>query len=30
MAARILFFGYSEVGHDCLDLLLSRGDQVVA
>jgi methionyl-tRNA formyltransferase len=29
-APRILFFGYSEVGHDCLDLLLSRGDNVVA
>jgi methionyl-tRNA formyltransferase len=28
-APRILFFGYSEVGHDCLDLLLSRGDNVV-
>jgi methionyl-tRNA formyltransferase len=27
---RILFFGYSEVGRDCLDLLLSRGDNVVA
>jgi len=27
---RILFFGYSEVGHDCLELLLSRGDNVVA
>jgi methionyl-tRNA formyltransferase len=27
---RILFFGYSEVGHTCLDLLLSRGDNVVA
>jgi methionyl-tRNA formyltransferase len=27
---RILFFGYSEVGHDCLDLLLGRGDNVVA
>lgn len=27
---RILFFGYSEVGHDCLDLLLARGDNVVA
>jgi methionyl-tRNA formyltransferase len=27
---RILFFGYSEVGHECLDLLLSRGDNVVA
>jgi len=26
---RILFFGYSEVGHDCLSLLLERGDQVV-
>lgn len=27
---RILFFGYSEVGHECLDLLLARGDHVVA
>ena len=27
---RILFFGYSEVGHSCLDLLLDRGDHVVA
>ena len=27
---RIVFFGYSEVGHDCLELLLSRGDNVVA
>jgi methionyl-tRNA formyltransferase len=27
---RILFFGYSEVGHECLALLLSRGDNVVA
>ena len=27
---RILFFGYSEVGYTCLDLLLGRGDQVVA
>jgi methionyl-tRNA formyltransferase len=27
---RILFFGYSEVGFVCLDLLLSRGDNVVA
>ena len=27
---RILFFGYSEVGYSCLDLLLSRGDDVVA
>jgi methionyl-tRNA formyltransferase len=27
---RILFFGYSEVGYECLDLLLTRGDQVVA
>jgi methionyl-tRNA formyltransferase len=26
---RILFFGYSEVGHDCLALLLERGDHVV-
>jgi methionyl-tRNA formyltransferase len=29
MAPRILFFGYSEVGHDCLALLLGRGDNVV-
>jgi methionyl-tRNA formyltransferase len=27
---RILFFGYSEVGYECLDLLLTRGDDVVA
>ncbi len=27
---RILFFGYSEVGYECLDLLLSRGLNVVA
>jgi methionyl-tRNA formyltransferase len=27
---RILFFGYSEVGHECLSLLLERGDDVVA
>jgi methionyl-tRNA formyltransferase len=27
---RILFFGYSEVGHACLSLLLERGDSVVA
>lgn len=26
---RILFFGYSEVGHDCLELLLRRGDHVI-
>ncbi len=26
---RILFFGYSEVGYQCLDLLLARGDHVV-
>jgi methionyl-tRNA formyltransferase len=26
---RILFFGYSEVGHECLELLLSRGDNVI-
>jgi methionyl-tRNA formyltransferase len=30
MAPRILFFGYSEVGYECLSLLLERGDQVVA
>lgn len=29
-APRILFFGYSEVGYDCLKLLLDRGDEVVA
>ena len=29
-APRILFFGYSEVGSECLHLLLSRGDNVVA
>jgi methionyl-tRNA formyltransferase len=28
--SRILFFGYSEVGHECLELLLARGDNVVA
>jgi len=27
---RILFFGYSEVGYDCLEFLLRRGDNVVA
>jgi methionyl-tRNA formyltransferase len=27
---RILFFGYSEVGYECLSLLLERGDNVVA
>lgn len=27
---RILFFGYSEVGHECLSLLLERGDHVIA
>jgi len=26
----IQFFGYSEVGFECLDLLLSRGNNVVA
>jgi len=30
MGPRILFFGYSEVGSECLELLLSRGDNVVA
>jgi len=25
-----LFFGYSEVGYECLELLLARGDNVVA
>jgi methionyl-tRNA formyltransferase len=29
-APRILFFGYSEVGRDCLDLLLEGGHNVVA
>ena len=29
MAPRILFFGYSEVGYECLSLLLERGDNVV-
>lgn len=29
-APRILFFGYSEVGYECLELLLTRGDNVVA
>ena len=27
---RVLFFGYSEVGYECLALLLERGDQVAA
>jgi methionyl-tRNA formyltransferase len=27
---RILFFGYSQVGHDCLELLLARHDNVTA
>lgn len=27
---RIVFFGYSEIGFDCLSLLLERGDNVVA
>ena len=27
---RILFFGYSEVGYECLSLLIKRGDNVVA
>jgi methionyl-tRNA formyltransferase len=27
---RILFFGYSEVGFECLSLLIERGDNVVA
>lgn len=27
---RIVFFGYSEVGYDCLSLLIERGDHVVA
>jgi methionyl-tRNA formyltransferase len=29
-APRILFFGYSEVGYECLSLLLGRHDNVVA
>ncbi|HWA87039.1 MAG TPA: formyltransferase [Opitutus sp.] len=28
--SRILFFGYSEVGYECLSLLLERGDNVIA
>jgi methionyl-tRNA formyltransferase len=27
---RILFFGYSEIGYECLELLLAHGHQVVA
>ncbi len=27
---RIIFFGYSEVGYTCIDLLVSRGDNVIA
>ena len=27
---RILFFGYSEVGYECLSLLIERGDDVIA
>ena len=27
---RILFFGYSEVGYECLSLLLERGDNMIA
>ena len=30
MRPRIVFFGYSEVGHECLSLLIERGDHVVA
>jgi len=30
MRPRILFFGYSEVGYECLDFLLRRGENVVA
>ena len=30
MKPRILFFGYSEVGYECLSLLLDRGEHVVA
>ncbi|OYU99305.1 MAG: formyltransferase, partial [Verrucomicrobiales bacterium VVV1] len=26
---RILFFGYSEVGYQCLDLLIGRGENVI-
>lgn len=29
-AARVVYFGYSEAGHDCLALLLERGVDVVA
>ncbi len=29
-APRIVFFGYSEIGFECLSLLLERGDNVVA
>ncbi len=29
-APRILFFGYSEVGYACLQLLVERGDNVIA
>ena len=30
MGPRIVFFGYSEVGFECLSLLLERSDNVVA
>jgi methionyl-tRNA formyltransferase len=30
MGPRIVFFGYSEVGYDCLSLLIERRDNVVA
>ena len=30
MGPRIVFFGYSEVGFECLSLLIERGDNVVA
>jgi methionyl-tRNA formyltransferase len=30
MGPRIVYFGYSEVGYECLSLLLERGDNVVA
>jgi methionyl-tRNA formyltransferase len=30
MGPRIVFFGYSEVGWECLSLLIERGDNVVA
>lgn len=30
MGPRLLFFGYSEVGYECLEFLLARGDNVIA